>query len=982
MKKNYLAILAFWSILLLSFQANATHFLASDITYTCVNNATNTYEVKLSFYRDCSGINLPQTIAVTATSSTGCTNQTITLAAQGGPIEVSQVCTSVLSTCRGGTAPGVERHDYVGTVVLAPNCGNWSLSYSSCCRSNNITNLTNPGSQGHAVTVDIDNSLNSCNNSVQFTNSPVLYTCAGTPTSYNHGAFDIDGDSLQFSLVAAQQGVGSPVNYGPAFSAINPLLSSTGFIIDPNTGTLTFTPVASQSQSAVVAVQVDEIRNGVIISSTIREMQVIVNPTCGNNPVVLDSVLVNNNGNFQPTNNNVFDACPGQAINFKLYLSDLDSNQTISFDSISSSLLQVFPNANLTITYPNSPLENQLVVEVLIPQTQNQSFSLSFSDNACPIPSVQTYGFLSSSANTTCASVCGQVAIDANNNCTVDSNEVSYRDIYVVAQKGSFTTFVIPDGFGNYVLPLDTGNYDISILTMHPYWGTCLGTTTVNLPSYTDKDTLDVPVNAIVGCPLMEVNIGAPRLISCRQNYYSVNYCNTGTDTAFASYIEVTLDSLFTIDSTTLPIASQSGFTYTFNVGDVAVNECGSFRIYATLDSLCDTTNFGDTYCALARIYPDSFCLTSPQWSGADLMVEAQCNTDSVSFRIQNKGVAPMPSTQTLWVIEDNIIFHSQPFNLGAGAATSWFSYYADGSTYRMQTEQVPNHPWQAQVSAVVEGCLASNSAGTTSTGFVNIFSMNDDAPWESIDCQVALNSWDPNDKTGFPLGYGAQHYIEDDTKLRYRVRFQNTGTAPALDVVILDTLSPHLDVFSVKMGAASHPYTWTIVGDNVLQFTFSNINLPDSASNEPASHGFVDYKIEQQANNPIGTVINNSAAIYFDLNPPVITNTTFHTIGDNFVQVVITSQDDILAENAAPKVRIFPNPFGNVATFEILDNTNNYQEINLMIYDITGQQVRSIQANNQQQILLERGKLSQGVYLFRIEGDNQLLETGKLIVK
>jgi hypothetical protein len=345
--------------------------------------------------------------------------------------------------------------------------------------------------------------------------------------------------------------------------------------------------------------------------------------------------------------------------------------------------------------------------------------------------------------------------------------------------------------------------------------------------------------------------------------------------------------------------------------------------------------------------------------------------------------MSAMPNTQTLWVIEDNIIFHSQPFNLGAGASTPWLNYYADGSTYRVQTDQVANHPWQSQVSAVVEGCLASTSpTTTTSTGFVNIFSMNDDAPWESIDCQVALNSWDPNDKTGFPLGYGAQHYIEDDTKMRYRVRFQNTGTAPALDVVILDTLSTHLDVFSIKMGAASHSYTWTVLDNNVLQFTFSNINLPDSASNEPASHGFIDYKIEQKANNPIGTVINNSAAIYFDLNPPVITNTTFHTIGDNFVQVVITSQDDILSENAAPKVRVFPNPFGEVATFEIIDPSTTYNAINLVIYDITGREIRNIQANNEQQIQLQRGNLSQGVYLFRVEADNQVLETGKLIVK
>lgn len=978
--KTYLTILAFWSLLLLSFQAKATHALGSDLTYTCVNNATGTYEVRLSIYRDCRGINLGSTARI---NQAGCGMSGTVNLQRVSIIDVTQTCSIGMTACNGGMgAEGVELHEYVGIVTLDPNCANHTLSYRLCCRPNSNTTLVNPGGEGFYTETQILSNNTLCNNSVESLNSPIFYTCAGMPTSYTHGAFDSDGDSLVFSLTPAYSNNNTTVGYHAQFSGTNPLSTVSGFVIDPQTGTMSFTPTPGVAQSAVVSVQIEEYRNGVLIGVNFRELAIIVTPNCNNNPVLLDSVLTYENGAYQPLNGNVFDACPGQSLNFKLYLSDLDTSQTISIRTLYSSLLNSFPDALLTTTYPNNPLKNRLIVEVQIPRTQNRAFSLTFTDNACPIPSIRSYGFLSSSANTDCAIISGRVAIDSNSNCVVENGEKVYREVFVIAEKPGFTTFARPDGFGRYELPVDTGNYTVNVFTMHPYWGSCMTGTTTSLPTYASKDTIDIPVDAIVDCPLMEVNIGAPRLISCRQNYYSVNYCNTGTDTAFASYVEVTLDSLFTIDSTTLPIASQTGFTYTFNLGDIGVNECGSFRIYATLDSLCDTTNFGDTYCALARIYPDSFCLTSPQWSGADLMVEAQCNTDSVSFRIQNKGVSAMPSAQTLWVIEDNIIFHSQPFNLGAGASTPWYSYYADGSTYRMQTEQVPNHPWQAQVSAVVEGCLASNSASTTtSTGFVNIFSMNDDAPWESIDCQVALNSWDPNDKTGFPLGYGAQHYIEDDTKMRYRVRFQNTGTAPALDVVILDTLSPHLDVFSIKMGAASHPYTWTILNDNVLKFTFSNINLPDSASNEPASHGFVDYKIEQQPNNPIGTVINNSAAIYFDLNPPVITNTTFHTIGDNFVQVVITSQDDILAENAAPKVRVFPNPFGDVATFEILDHSN-YQEVNLMIYDITGQQVRSIQANNQQQILLERGDLSQGVYLFRIEADNQLLETGKLIVK
>ena len=118
---------------------------------------------------------------------------------------------------------------------------------------------------------------------------------------------------------------------------------------------------------------------------------------------------------------------------------------------------------------------------------------------------------------------------------------------------------------------------------------------------------------------------------------------------------------------------------------------------------------------------------------------------------------------------------------------------------------------------------------------------------------------------------------------MEYLIRFQNTGTDTAFLVVIRDTISPFLDPATVRPGASSHPYTWSLMNNGSLKFTFENIMLPDSNINEAASHGFIKFKIQQQPENLPGTTIHNQAGIYFDYNAPVITNQTTHKIQDRF---------------------------------------------------------------------------------------------------
>ena len=140
--------------------------------------------------------------------------------------------------------------------------------------------------------------------------------------------------------------------------------------------------------------------------------------------------------------------------------------------------------------------------------------------------------------------------------------------------------------------------------------------------------------------------------------------------------------------------------------------------------------------------------------------------------------------------------------------------------------------------------------------------------------------AYDPNDKYAEEEGYSDEHFILPDEEMQYRVRFQNTGNFPASQVIVRDTLSPFLDFETFEPQFASHNMTTSFEQETgAIEFAFYDINLPDSTSNEEESHGFLVYDIRPLEGLDPGTVIENTAHIYFDNNPAVITNTTWHTI-------------------------------------------------------------------------------------------------------
>ena len=139
--------------------------------------------------------------------------------------------------------------------------------------------------------------------------------------------------------------------------------------------------------------------------------------------------------------------------------------------------------------------------------------------------------------------------------------------------------------------------------------------------------------------------------------------------------------------------------------------------------------------------------------------------------------------------------------------------------------------------------------------------------------CLTIVNSLDPNEKEVSPTG----NVQSADEWLTYTIRFQNTGSAPALNVRITDTLDSNLDPSTFELLAYSAANLTQIFGNDVV-FNFPNINLPDSATSDSASRGYVQYKIKLRDNLGTTAQIQNTANIYFDFNEPIVTNTTQNT--------------------------------------------------------------------------------------------------------
>jgi hypothetical protein len=266
--------------LLLPQAANASHLMGGEITVSWVSG--NTYKIKQKIYRDCAGIALGTTTAVSVTPTIGTINLNLTAV-----IDRSILCPGQTSTCNGGTAPGIEEHDYEATVTMANNT-TYVITSDLNARNAAITTISNPSSQDMYITTTFKSGNNGAgtptvNNSPQFLNAPIGQFCIGSLSTLSPGGFDPDGDALVYSLVAPRGASGANLTYLAGFSATNPLTSSTPVTINSSTGEISFTPTVA-NQVPVICIRVDEFRAGVKIGEIYRDIQIRMINCSGNTP--------------------------------------------------------------------------------------------------------------------------------------------------------------------------------------------------------------------------------------------------------------------------------------------------------------------------------------------------------------------------------------------------------------------------------------------------------------------------------------------------------------------------------------------------------------------------------------------------------------------------------------------------------------------------------------------------------------------------
>jgi len=386
------------SLVTFSYKANATHISGADFYYTHLGGLT--YQVTLVVYGDCGGSAFPSLASSTPEVQIYNNNtlfQTVNLGIQpGSGIEVTPVCPSQIGNTKctnvNNIIPGIKKYIYSDIITLNTTSTNWRFLFTgimgnntSAGRSNSITNLATA-----STITNLEATLNNTfatNSSPTFTVLPTPFFCINKPSNYNLGSVDIENDSLFFALVPGLTTGGVNVSYAPPYTAATPLSTTAGtFSFSSSTGQLNFTP--NITQISLVVQRVYEYRNGLLIGTSMREMNFIVFNNCNNNPPVGNISGVSSNAT-QLSSSSIF-ICQQQPapLTFNINPSDLDGDKiSIIPSGLPSGMTATIVGNNTT----NPTISFSWNTTNVAPGTY--VFFLTFQDDGCPLSSKQTMAY-------------------------------------------------------------------------------------------------------------------------------------------------------------------------------------------------------------------------------------------------------------------------------------------------------------------------------------------------------------------------------------------------------------------------------------------------------------------------------------------------------------------------------------------------------------------------------------------------------------
>ena len=354
MKKLLLLfVIALTIILSSSKNSYATHFVGTDLTYTCLGG--NTYLITFVFYRDCSGAQAPSSLSISfSCSSNSAFNFNATLVRiPGTGQEITHTCSSVSTYCNNGNNYGVQEYVFQGQVTLA-NCNSWKISTSSCCR--NTVSTINGQLSWNAIA--ILNNLNGTNSSPSFNNAPEFIVCNNQDININVAGSETDNDSLVYSLYAPFTTYPQHIPYIQPYSGTNFIATSNGITLDSASGQLSFHPTTIQS--SVYGIKIEEYRtigsNTVLVGTIYRDIQIKVINCGGNHIPVLSGLDTSLSKSYSP-NDTVYNLEQCLSVDptvFNIYGFDADTFNPINSghpEKFTISWNNAIPNATFTPHY-------------------------------------------------------------------------------------------------------------------------------------------------------------------------------------------------------------------------------------------------------------------------------------------------------------------------------------------------------------------------------------------------------------------------------------------------------------------------------------------------------------------------------------------------------------------------------------------------------------------------------------------------------
>ena len=404
-----------------------------------------------------------------------------------------------------------------------------------------------------------------------------------------------------------------------------------------------------------------------------------------------------------------------------------------------------------------------------------------------------------------------------------------------------------------------------------------------------------------------------------------------------------------------LPDATYAMFT---NEGDFTTAVTTNLPNYWSVTP----TEYTNTFTGFDNTFTADFCITPNQTVNdvtITLIPTSQARPGFVaSYQIvyKNVGTTQLNGNITLEFDETKLNFLSASEAVNTQTSNSLTFDYAALNPFETRSINLAfnvNSPTDTQ-PVTIGNTLAFTATINPITGDYtaedNVYNLN----------QNVVGSYDPNDITCLE---GNQILLADaDKYLHYVIRFQNTGTASAINVVVKNILDANLDWSTIQLESSSYDNRVAIKNGNEIEFIFENINLPDSTTDEPNSHGFIAYKIKPKSDVVVGDVISNKADIFFDYNVPVETNTATTTI----VNVLNVNENTLL------DFSVYPIPTDN-----LLQIKSKSEIAKIEIFGKLGRLIQQSTNNN-----VDVSNLTQGLYFVKVTDVNNNFGVKKFVKK